>query len=130
MSAADARCYGPAPNKGADLTIFQKIIDREIPADIVFEDDEALAFRDISPVAPVHVLVIPKKVVQSVATAEASDTNLLGHLMWVAGEVARLEGIAEAGYRVVTNIGDQGGQSVPHLHLHVLGGRQMRWPPG
>jgi len=110
------------------MTLFTKIIQREIPADIVYEDDVALAFRDIAPQAPVHVLVIPKEPVQSLATAE--DTHMLGHLMGVARDVARSEGLEEQGYRVVTNIGTDGGQSVFHLHLHVLGGRTLSWPPG
>ncbi len=112
------------------MTIFQKIIDREIPADIVYEDDRALAFRDISPKAPVHVLVIPKKPIRSIAAAGEDDRDLLGHLLLVARDVARAEGLAENGYRVVTNIGRDGGQSVDHLHLHVLGGRGLSWPPG
>ena len=112
------------------MTIFARIIDREIPADIVYEDDQALAFRDIHPVAPVHVLVIPKKPIVRVSTADATDAALLGHLMWVCAEVARQEGLAEDGFRVVTNNGTHGGQSVDHLHFHVLGGRQLSWPPG
>lgn len=112
------------------MTIFKKIIDREIPADIVWEDEQALAFRDVNPVAPVHVLVIPKKEIRCVADAAREDAGLLGHLLWVAGEVARQEGIADSGFRVVTNNGGDGGQSVDHLHLHVLGGRQLGWPPG
>jgi histidine triad (HIT) family protein len=112
------------------MTIFKKIIDREIPADIVYEDDRALAFRDIQPVAPVHILVIPKKEIPRVGDASAEQAGLLGHLLYVAAEVARREGIADDGYRVVTNNGEHGGQSVDHLHLHVLGGRQLGWPPG
>ena len=112
------------------MTIFSRIIAREIPADIVYEDDRALAFRDVNPVAPVHVLVIPKEPIPRVSEATAAQSDLLGHLLWVAAEVARLEGIADDGFRVVTNNGDHGGQSVDHLHLHVLGGRQLRWPPG
>ncbi|MCA9567423.1 MAG: histidine triad nucleotide-binding protein [Alphaproteobacteria bacterium] len=112
------------------MTIFARIIDKEIPADIVYEDDRCLAFRDVNPVAPTHVLVIPKKPIVGLGTADADDAALLGHLMWVAAEVARSEGIAAGGYRVVTNFGANGGQSVDHLHLHVLGGRAMRWPPG
>lgn len=112
------------------MTIFQKIIDREIPAHIVFEDERCLAFRDVSPQAPVHVLVIPKLPLVSVAQAEPQHEALLGHLLWVAGEVARLEGVAETGFRVVINSGGDGGQSVFHLHLHVLGGRRLGWPPG
>lgn len=112
------------------MTIFQKIIDGEIPADTVYEDDFVLAFRDIQPQAPVHVLVIPKKPIVSIAHADASDETLLGKLLLAAGEVARREGLAPDGYRLVTNIGRRGGQSVDHLHVHVLGGRQMQWPPG
>lgn len=110
------------------MSIFQKIIDREIPADIVYEDDLALAFRDIHPQAPVHVLVIPKKPVVNVAQAEDDDAALLGHLMLVAGRVAKAQGLTD--FRVVTNSGAAAGQSVFHLHLHVLGGRSLGWPPG
>ena len=112
------------------MTIFQKILDGEIPADRVYEDEFVLAFRDIHPQAPVHILVIPKKPIVSVAHAETSDEALLGKVLLAAAEVARREGLAEDGYRLVTNIGGQGGQSVDHLHVHVLGGRQMLWPPG
>ena len=111
-------------------TIFGKIIRKEIPAQIVYETEDVLAFRDISPVAPVHVLIIPKKPVASVAHATEEDAQLLGTLMLAAAEVARREGLLENGYRVVTNIGSDGGQTVFHLHLHVIGGRQMEWPPG
>ena len=111
-------------------TVFDKILAKEIPADIVFEDDRALAFRDIQPQAPVHVLVIPKERIARVGDAGSEQAGLLGHLLWVCGEVARSEGIADAGYRVVTNHGDHGGQSVDHLHFHVLGGRALGWPPG
>ena len=112
------------------MTIFQQIIDGNIPADKVFEDERAIAFRDIQPQAPIHILVIPKKPIVSLADASEEDRDLMGHLMLVAAQVARSEGIYEAGYRVVTNIGREGGQSVDHIHLHVLGGRQMGWPPG
>lgn len=112
------------------MTIFSRIIAREIPADIVYEDDRALAFRDVNPVAPVHVLVIPKEPLVRVSEATAEQAGLLGHLLWVVAEVARLEGIADTGYRVVTNNGAHGGQSVDHLHFHVIGGRQLGWPPG
>lgn len=111
------------------MSIFQKIIDREIPADVVYEDDRCLAFRDINPAAPVHVLVIPKTPIEKVGDASPSDAALLGHLLWVCGEVARQEGIGDA-FRVVTNNGEKVGQSVFHLHFHVLGGRRMGWPPG
>lgn len=112
------------------MTIFQKIIDREIPADIVYEDDRALAFRDIAPQAPVHVLVIPKTPVVRLSEASDDQVELLGHLLRVCRDVARSEGLDASGYRVVTNNGTHGGQSVDHLHFHVLGGRQLGWPPG
>jgi histidine triad (HIT) family protein len=112
------------------MTIFQKIIDGDIPADKLYEDDDILAFRDIQPVAPIHILVIPKKPIVSVATATDDDQQLLGKLMLVAAKVAADQGLAEDGYRLVTNIGQQGGQSVFHLHVHILGGRQLQWPPG
>ena len=111
-------------------TIFGKIIRKEIPAKIVYEDDMSLAFHDVSPQAPVHVLVIPKKPIASLDTASKEDAPLLGHLQWVVQHVARELGIHQSGYRVVTNIGVDGGQSVPHLHYHVLGGRSLAWPPG
>lgn len=112
------------------MTIFQQIIDKKIPADIVYEDDLCLAFRDIMPQAPLHVLVIPKKPIVNVATAEPEDQALLGHLMLVCAQIARDEGVAEQGYRLVTNINEYGGQSVYHLHIHLLGKRKMSWPPG
>ncbi|MBO86248.1 MAG: histidine triad nucleotide-binding protein [Deltaproteobacteria bacterium] len=112
------------------MTIFAKIIAREIPADIVYETEHVLAFRDIQPQAPVHVLVIPKKPVVSLDHASKEDATLMGELMLACAEVARREGLDVGGYRVVTNIGSHGGQSVFHLHFHVLGGRQLGWPPG
>jgi histidine triad (HIT) family protein len=111
-------------------TIFQRIIDGEIPADKVYEDDEVLAFRDINAQAPTHVLVIPKRPIVSIATATPADQALIGKLMLVAAQVARDAGLEADGYRLVTNIGTDGGQSVAHLHIHVLGGRRMTWPPG
>jgi histidine triad (HIT) family protein len=111
-------------------TLFEKIIAREIPADIVFEDDQVLAFRDISPQAPIHVLVIPKKVIPRIGEAEESDQALLGHLLLRARAVAATLGLAENGYRLVINNGKDGGESVPHLHCHILGGRPLSWPPG
>jgi histidine triad (HIT) family protein len=110
-------------------TIFKRIIDREIPADIVHEDDRCLAFRDIDPKAPTHVLVIPKREIPSLADSADDDASLLGHLLCAARDVAAKVGL-HGGYRVVINCGPDGGQSVDHLHLHVLGGRQLRWPPG
>ena len=112
------------------MTLFERIIAREIPADIVYEDDQALAFRDINPVAPVHVLVIPKIPLPRISAAGSEHTALLGHLMQVVRRVAEQEGLAEDGYRVVTNNGLHGGQTVDHLHFHVVGGRQLGWPPG
>ncbi|HYX12913.1 MAG TPA: histidine triad nucleotide-binding protein [Nostoc sp.] len=110
-------------------TIFSKIIRREIPVDIVYEDNLALAFKDIHPQAPVHILVIPKKPLPTLADAESQDHALLGHLLLTAKRVAKEAGL-ENGYRVVINTGDDGGQTVYHLHLHILGGRQLNWPPG
>ncbi|WP_088242295.1 histidine triad nucleotide-binding protein [Calothrix rhizosoleniae] len=110
-------------------TIFSKIIRREIPADIVYEDDLALAFKDIQPQAPVHILVIPKKPIVNLANAESQDSNLMGHLLLTAKRVAEQAGLTN-GYRVVINNGADGGQTVYHLHIHILGGRQMKWPPG
>ena len=114
----------------ADETISSKIIRREIPADIVYEDEQALAFRDVSPQAPTHILVIPKEPLESVADAREQDAALLGHLMVVARRVACDEEILEDGFRLVVNTGKDGGQTVPHLHVHILGGRPLSWPPG
>ncbi|MBI1345565.1 HIT domain-containing protein [bacterium] len=110
-------------------TIFQRIIDREIPAEIVYEDERCLAFRDITPQAPTHVLVIPKQLIPSLADATDADSELLGHLLTAARKVAVQLGLTN-GYRTVLNCGRDGGQSVDHLHIHVLGGRPMSWPPG
>jgi histidine triad (HIT) family protein len=110
-------------------TIFKRIIDREIPAQILHEDELCLAFRDIQPQAPTHILVIPKKEIVSIDHVEDADGPLIGHLFLVIRRLAQAEGLAD-GYRVVTNIGRQGGQSVPHLHFHLLGGRGLSWPPG
>ncbi len=111
-------------------TIFGKIIRREIPADIVYEDDLCLAFRDVNPQAPVHVLVIPKQAIAKLADAESKDHALMGHLLLTVKRVAEKEGLADNGYRIVINNGPAAGQTVDHLHLHILGGRQMKWPPG
>lgn len=113
----------------SEKTIFKKIIDREIPADIVYEDKHCLAFHDIDPKAPTHVLVIPKKEIKSVDDAADEDLALLGHLLLAIRNLARDLNLG-AGYRVVTNCGEEGGQAVPHLHFHLLGGRRMEWPPG
>lgn len=111
-------------------TLFEKIIARTIPADIVYEDDLVLAFRDVNPQAPVHVLVVPKKPLVRIAEATAEDHRLLGHLLLKAAEVAAKVGLKENGYQLVINNGRDGGESVPHLHCHILGGRHMGWPPG
>lgn len=110
-------------------TIFSKIINREIPADIIHEDDKCLAFHDVNPQAPIHFLVIPKKYIPMLSGADDSDENLLGHLLIVAKSLAEKQKLHN-GYRVVINNGIEGSQSVYHLHIHVLGGRQMGWPPG
>jgi len=111
------------------MTIFAKIIAREIPANIVFEDDVCLAFRDISPKAPTHILVIPKKPIVSLADVTDEDEAIMGRCVVAATKIARQEGL-DAGYRLVVNCGTDGGQEVPHLHFHILGGRKMTWPPG
>ena len=110
-------------------TIFTKIINREIPADIVYEDDKALAFRDINSQAPIHVLVIPKKEIASLSELEDGDAALMGHLFVVVRKVAADLGL-ENGYRAVINCGTDGGQTVDHIHIHLLGGRALSWPPG
>jgi histidine triad (HIT) family protein len=109
--------------------LFEKIIAREIPATIVYEDESVLAFRDIKPAAPVHVLIVPKKVIPRIAEAKLEDEKLLGHLLLKAAQVAeKLE--LKNGYRLVINNGADGGETVPHLHVHILGGRHFNWPPG
>jgi len=110
-------------------TLFGKVIRREIPADIVYEDELCLAFRDINPQAPTHVLLIPKQEIDKLSSADGADQALLGHMMLVAAKVARQLGVGDA-FRLVVNNGAEAGQSVFHLHLHILGGRKLRWPPG
>jgi len=110
-------------------TIFSKVIKREIPADIVYEDELCLAFHDINPQAPTHVLLIPKQALAKLSDAGAGEQALLGHLMVAAGKIARQLGVSDA-FRLVVNNGAEAGQSVFHLHLHILGGRPFRWPPG
>ncbi len=110
--------------------LFCNIVARTIPAPLVYEDDLVVAFDDINPQAPIHTLVIPRKHVVSMAELHNSDAELLGRLMLVGSKIAKLKGIAESGYRVVVNTGSHGGQSVFHLHLHILGGRHLAWPPG
>lgn len=114
------------------MTLFEKIIAREIPASFVYEDDLAVAFHDISPQAPTHLLIIPRKPIPRVGEAVEEDAALLGHLLLVAGKIARSMGFAEAdkGFRLVINNGRMGGEAVPHLHVHLLSGRDLKWPPG
>jgi len=111
-------------------TIFSKIVRREIPADIVYEDDEVLAFRDLNPQAPVHVLFIPKQPLATLDDATAGDAELLGKLLLATAAYAKQEGFAGQGYRTVINTNEDGGQTVYHLHVHLLAGRRMHWPPG
>ncbi len=110
--------------------IFCKIANKELASDIVYEDEQAVAFRDINPQAPVHVLVIPRKHVAGIKSATADDEAIVGHCVLLARSIAQQEGLAERGYRIVINSGADAGESVPHLHVHVLGGRQLGWPPG
>ena len=109
--------------------IFQKILDKQIPATIVYEDGECVAFRDVNPQAPTHVLIIPRKVIPTHADLTEADRDLLGHLHLVAVKLAKQLGLSD-GYRIVINCLDRAGQTVPHLHLHLLGGRDFHWPPG
>ena len=111
-------------------TIFSKIIRKEIPADIVFEDDRVLAFRDIAPQAPTHILVIPKEEIATTNDIDEAHEALIGHMVRVAAQIAKSEGIAESGYRLAINCNGDGGQAVYHIHIHLLGGRKMSWPPG
>ena len=112
-------------------TIFSKIINKEIPADIVYESDNVLAFKDINPQAPIHILIIPKIEIPKVSDIKGKEhSELLGELIDVANKLALENGISDDGYRLVFNCGDHGGQEVYHLHMHLLGGRQMKWPPG
>ncbi|MDB6135488.1 MAG: histidine triad protein [Verrucomicrobiales bacterium] len=114
------------------MTIFERIIAREIPADIVFENEDAIAFRDLNPQAPIHVLVVPKKVIPRVGEAAARDQAMLGAVLLAAGETARKLGVCstDAGFRLVINHGRDAGETVPHLHVHLLAGRSLKWPPG
>jgi histidine triad (HIT) family protein len=110
-------------------TIFTKIINREIQADVIYEDDLALAFSDINPQAPIHFLVIPKKPIATINDIQVDDKELVGHLYWVASQVAQEKGFAEQGFRTVMNCNEYGGQTVYHIHLHVLAGKPLGWPP-
>jgi histidine triad (HIT) family protein len=112
------------------MTLFEKIIAREIPATIVYEDDEVIAIRDIDPKAPVHILVITKKPIPALNDLTGSEQQLIGKVILTAKDIARDQGIAQSGYRLVLNCNKDGGQSVDHIHCHLLGGRQMGWPPG
>ncbi len=128
------RCFvqlnvGPMQQQDTEDTIFSKIIRREIPVDIVYEDDLCLGFRDITPQAPTHILVIPKKPIPKLSEAQPEDKALLGHLLYAVSEIAKEQRL-ENGYRTVINTGTDGGQTVFHLHLHLLGGRSLGWPPG
>lgn len=111
-------------------TIFGKILRGEIPSDRVWEDDHCIAFRDIQPAAPTHILVIPRKHIPTANDITEDDKHVVGHMVWVAGQIAKQEGIDDDGYRLVINCQEGGGQTVYHLHLHILGGRGMSWPPG
>ncbi len=113
----------------ASKTLFQKILDKEIPADIVFEDELCGAFRDINPQAPTHILIVPRKPMPGISAMTPEDKALIGHLFHVAAQLARDLDLAQ-GYRLVINDGAHGGQEVPHLHIHLLGGRPLTWPPG
>ena len=111
-------------------TLFEKIVAREIPAQILYEDDLVIAIRDLKPAAPTHALIIPKKPIPRIADAKPEDHAVLGHLMLKAAQVAEKLGLASSGYRLVVNNGPDAGESVPHLHMHILGGRNLSWPPG
>ena len=111
-------------------TLFEKIVAREIPASIVYEDDLVIAFKDVNPKAPTHALIVPKKPIPRIAEAKAEDEQVLGHLLVKAAEVAKQLGVEESGYRLVINNGPHAGESVPHLHCHIFGGRHLGWPPG
>jgi histidine triad (HIT) family protein len=119
-------CQIPAAVK----TIFEKIRDGEIPADVIHRDEQCFAFRDISPQAPVHILIVPNKPIPRVSEAEPVDQALLGHLLLTAAKIASGLSLSESGFRVVINNGPHGGETVPHLHVHLLGDRQLTWPPG
>ena len=111
-------------------TLFERIIDREIEADIVWENERIIAFNDISPQAPTHILIVPKKVISSLNELEEEDRDLIGEMFIVAKNIAEEKGISENGYRTIFNTNDYGGQTVYHLHLHLIGGRKLSWPPG
>ncbi len=112
------------------MTIFEKIAAREVPARIVHETDEFLAVQDVNPQAPIHILIVPKRVIPRIAQAQSEDAALLGRMLIASREIAEKAGVAETGYRLVINNGRDAGESVPHLHIHLLGGRALQWPPG
>ena len=114
----------------SEKTIFKKIIDREIPADIVYEDDDVLAFKDISPQAPVHILIVPKEEIATINDAKPEHAELIGKMVLTAKNIAKENNIHEKGYRLVFNCNEGAGQTVFHIHLHLLGGRELKWPPG
>lgn len=111
-------------------TIFGKILRGEVPSIRVWEDEHCIAFRDVNPAAPTHILVIPRKHIPTLNDIEEEDKECIGHMVYVVGQIAKQEGIAQEGYRLVINCNEQGGQTVYHLHMHILGGRQLSWPPG
>jgi histidine triad (HIT) family protein len=112
------------------MTLFEKIANHEIPATILYEDEEVVAFRDISPQAPQHIIIIPRRPISSINDVTPSDAELVGRLVLVAKQIAATHGVADSGYRLVFNCGKDAGQSVDHIHLHLLGGRELNWPPG
>lgn len=111
-------------------TIFGKILRGEIPCDKVWDDEHCIAFRDINAAAPTHILVIPRQYIPTLNDIQEADKSVIGHMVWVVGQIAAQEGIAEDGYRLVVNCNERGGQTVYHLHMHILGGRGLSWPPG
>ena len=112
------------------MTIFSKIINKEIKANIIYEDELSIAFSDINPQAPTHILVIPKKEIKKISDINEEDKNLMGHLIFITKKIAEDLKLSKDGYRIVINNGEKGGQVIYHLHIHLLGGRQMKWPPG
>jgi histidine triad (HIT) family protein len=124
------RAEAARPTGSMNKTLFERIAAGEIPANIVYEDDLVIAFRDIKPAAPCHVLVVPRKAIARIAEAKSEDKELLGHLVLKAAEIAEKVGLKASGFRLVINNGPDAGESVPHLHMHILGGRHMGWPPG
>ena len=110
--------------------VFCKIADGKIPSDVIYEDEDVIAFNDLDPQAPIHFLVIPKKHIESIASLEETDLIIVGHIFDVIKKITKDKGLNDKGYRVLSNVGEDGGQTVPHLHFHVLGGRGFKWPPG